>query len=182
MIGNLVAGQTGSGGAVLSSYESIATATGTGSSGTITFSSIPSTFKHLQIRIHQVTASGTNDINMTFNNDSAANYAVHYLYGNGTTASATGFTGMSFIKAAGINQAATTTIANGSIIDILDYASTSKNKTARIFEGIDKNGSGSVSVDSGLWLSTSAINRIDLTSSSNYATSTRIALYGIKEA
>ena len=34
---------------VASSFESIATATGTGSSGVITFSSIPSTYKHLQI-------------------------------------------------------------------------------------------------------------------------------------
>jgi hypothetical protein len=30
-------------------YESIASATGTGSSATITFSSIPSTYQHLQI-------------------------------------------------------------------------------------------------------------------------------------
>lgn len=182
MIGALVAGITGSGGASLSSYESIATATGTGSSGTITFSSIPSTFKHLQVRIHQITASGTNDINMTMNNDSAANYVVHYLYGTGAAASAAGFTAMNFIKAAGIYDTATTTQANVSIINILDYGSTTKNKTARIFEGVDKNGSGSVSVDSGLWLSTSAVNRLDFTSSSNYATTTTIALYGIKEA
>jgi len=33
------------------SYESIASATGTGSSNTITLSSIPSTYKHLQLRI-----------------------------------------------------------------------------------------------------------------------------------
>jgi len=182
MIGALVAGQVGSGGASLSSYESIATATGTGSSGTITFSSIPSTFKHLQIRIHQVTASGTNDINMTFNNDSAANYAVHYLYGTGTTASALGATAVGFIKAAGVNNTATTTIPDVSIIDILDYASTTKNKTARVFEGTDQNGSGSVAIVSGLWLNTSAINRLDFVSASNYATTTRIALYGIKEA
>lgn len=182
MIGALVAGITGSGGASLSSYESIATATGTGSSGTITFSSIPSTFKHLQVRIHQITASGSNDINLTMNNDTGANYAVHYLYGTGSSVSATGFIGMTFIKAAGVYDTATTTQANVSIVDILDYVSTTKNKTARIIEGVDKNGTGSISIDSGLWLNTAAINRLDFTSGSNFATTTRIALYGIKEA
>jgi len=182
MIGALVAGITGSGGASLSSYESIATATGTGSSGTISFTSIPSSFKHLQIRIFQITASGTNDINMTFNNDSAANYSVHYLYANGSVPASLGATGIGFIKATGINQTATTTIADVSVIDILDYTNTSKYKTARVLEGIDLNGSGSVSLASGMWLNTAVISRLDFTSSSNYATTTRIALYGIKDA
>ena len=46
-----------------SSFESIATVSGTGSSGTITFSSIPATYKHLQIRY----IGKTNDVKFRFN-------------------------------------------------------------------------------------------------------------------
>ena len=45
---------------VPSSYESIASATGTGSSGTITFSSIPSTYQSLQLRVSCINTTGDN--------------------------------------------------------------------------------------------------------------------------
>lgn len=185
MIGNLVAGMTGSGGAVLSSYESIATATGTGSSGTITFSSIPSTFKHLQVRVHAIATaySGTGGY-VRFNGDTATNYAYHYLSGTGASVLAGGVATQSSMQvlmnnAVGLHN----TSGNAAIIDVLDYVSTSKNKTLRVLEGVDINGNGDIAINSGVWLSTSAINSLTLyLGSGSFATSTTIALYGIKEA
>ena len=73
------------------SYESIASATGTGSSGTITFSSIPGTYQHLQIRINSRNDSTDGaTTTMRFNGDTGSNYARHYLYGDGATVSASG--------------------------------------------------------------------------------------------
>ena len=59
------------------SFDSIASATGTGSSGTITFSSIPQTYKHLQIRgigrLDVVTGGVSTRIRL--NGDTTSNYA-----------------------------------------------------------------------------------------------------------
>lgn len=191
MIGALVAGITGSGGASLSSYESIATATGTGSNSSVTFSSIPSTYKHLQIRIlarntNAGTSFSTGKISLN-GNTTTADYAFHELYGDGATAAAYGVT--SYLPQFFVAQNGNTSgIMSTAIVDILDYGSTTKNKTIRIFQGFDKNGTGGyIEIASGLWIQTTAISSISLyaagTSTSTYfTTDTIIALYGIKEA
>jgi hypothetical protein len=168
-------------------FESIASATGTGSSNTITFSSIPSTYQSLQIRaIARNTVSSGNAIssfNIQLNNDSTlANYTTHGLYGNGTTASAYGVTSSYTSGAMALNGVAADTMAVN-IIDIQDYASTTRNKTIRSLKGGDTNGGGNVELASGLYISTSAITSISFIASANsFATSTTFALYGIKGA
>jgi hypothetical protein len=160
------------------SYESIASASGTGSSGTISFTSIPSTFTHLQLRVYGgVATTATTSSNLLFNNDStAANYATHFLYGNGTSAVAGGGTSTQYgIYVNGISSSPSATI-----IDILDYTNTNKNKVSRSLNGYDANGSGNVNILSGLWLSTAAINRLDIVASQNWGTYSKFALYGIK--
>lgn len=186
MIGALVAGITGSGGASLSSYESIATATGTGSSTTINFNSIPSGFKHLQIRgiVQEVGTGTTGVLRVRFNSDTGSNYAYHTLSGDGATATASGNATVTFMNVANTSRNSSYADTLGSfVIDILDYGSTSKYKTLRSTYGVDLNGSGISGIQSGLWQSTSAITSIDLYAASlNLSTKSTIALYGIKEA
>ena len=56
-----------------------------------------------------------------------------------------------------------------------------KYKTVRSLEGYDTNGGGKVELRSGLWMSTSAVNQIELTLSSNsFEQYSQFALYGIK--
>ena len=167
-------------------YKSIATANGTGSSTTISFTSIPSTYTHLQIRgfVHSTRTVGTDaGITMTVNSDSASNYSWHRLSGDGATASAS----------AGISQTAfyndDITADNGNsstyaafIVDIFDYANTNKYKTLRSLHGFDKNGSGQVKILSGNWRSTSAISSISFVTDTAFTTASRIALYGIRSA
>ena len=181
MIGALVAGQVGSGGAVLSSYESIATVTASGSVSTLSFTSIPSGFKHLQIRGMNRTAAG-GGVNLQINSDTGSNYAQHRLEGSGTAASAAGFASQTSVPVSSNTTAADT--MSVTIIDILDYGSTTKNKTLRVLRGFDANGTGTIIVGSGLWMSTAAITSIQLvnSSSNNFDSTTTFALYGIKEA
>jgi len=181
MIGALVAGITGAGGAVASSYESIATATGTGSSGTISFTTIPSGFKHLEIRAIVSDVSEYSP-NLQFNSDTGNNYAIHQLYGDGTSAAAAGTANFNKINL-GSGARGTNNVA-AFVCQILDYSSTSKNKTVRSFTGWDSNNTypGYVGIHSGVWLSTSAVTRIDVIMGGNFSTQTQIALYGIKEA
>lgn len=158
-------------------FESIATATGTGSSGTITFSSIPSTFKHLQIRFTAFTSAAIN-INVRFNSDNGANYAYHQLVGDGASVSSAGVAS-SVVMYGGY---ATSSQYGVGIIDLLDYASTNKNKTMRSLHGSDANGSGLILLRSGLWQNTNAITSIELISTSgNFTTASTFSLYGIKE-
>lgn len=156
------------------SYESIATATPSGSL-IVTFSSIPSTYKHLQLRCFYKTTGSANNPTLNLNNDSAANYNGHWLFGTGTSAGAS-------------TQGSTTTIAGGwsdptywgaAIYDILDYTNTNKYKTVRYLAGTDLNGGGYVYLASGLWMNTSAINRLDF-SAGTMPAGTSIALYGVK--
>ena len=75
-----------------SSYESIASATGSGST-VITFSSIPSTYSHLQLRcIYKTTGTTANWVyaTITLNNDATNNYTEHVLSGDGTSVTSTG--------------------------------------------------------------------------------------------
>jgi hypothetical protein len=169
------------------SYESIATLSGNGSSGTLSFTSIPSTYKHLQLRgiVREGSGGGSNDtfLGLQFNGDTASNYALHYIYGDGTSVSANGAGSLTrTYSGLGAQNSAPTYVVSPLIIDILDYQNANKNKTVRILSGFDKNGSGSFVFISGLWANTSAINRVDVFSkdSQSLSTLTTVALYGIK--
>lgn len=171
------------------SFESIATATGTGSADTITFSSIPSTFQHLQIRgITRNTTSGIRaDFGVRLNGDTGNNYAYHIVTGNGSSASAFG-TGSSNNMFVGWTPASSVSsdIVGATIIDILDYTSTIKYKTIRTISGSDFNlgtTDSAIRLSSGLWMNTSAISSVTLRAPfGSWGTKTTFALYGIKGA
>jgi hypothetical protein len=161
-------------------FESIASQTLTTTASSITFSSIPGTYQHLQVRILAAGASGgTPGINWQFNSDTGTNYSYHLLRGDGTSASAVG--GASNNEGLGSLAGPGSSIFGTMILDIHDYASTTKNKTARAFGGADENGSGNIRLCSSVWLSTSAITSITIkTSSGSFIANSSFALYGIK--
>lgn len=166
-------------------FDSIATASGTGSSPTISFSSIPSTYRHLQIRaIARTTelSTGFAYLTMNFNGVSTSDYAQHKLIGDGSAASATGVGFQTSIEIGNcVKNSEPANILGVTIIDIHDYASTTKNKTVRSISGWDTNGSGRMMLLSGLFVNTTAITSITLQNSSgNFTTSSVFALYGIK--
>ena len=164
-----------------SSFESIATTTvGAGGQATITFSSIPATFKHLQIRGILRTASDQSVL-LTFNSSSST-YKNHYLEGNGSSVSAGAETN-SGIALYGLSVS-NANIFGGFIWDILDYADTNKNKVLRALQGYDRNGSGYLDFDSGLWVNTSAITSVTIvpTGGTTFQQYSHFALYGIKGA
>jgi len=166
------------------SYESIATATVATTGQNVTFSSIPSTYKSLQIRM-RVLGNDASVVGLRFNGDSTSNYNWHGLSGDGSSASASTAFNYTFANSIfAITQGTTTTDWPVGIIDIHDYESSTKNKTIRSFGGYDLNGSGQVRISSGLWMSTDTITDIEIrpqTGNGFYVGST-FALYGIKGA
>ena len=154
----------------------------TPTSGTsVTFSSIPSTYKNLQLRMKVNTSSTGDTIYIRLNGDTGTNYTRHYLQGNGTTATAVGNTGRSYMQVGGWStNTANTTISCCIISDLIDYANTSKYKTLRTSSGIDKNGTGDMVLASNLWISTAAVSSITVALDTNsFASGTSIALYGM---
>jgi len=166
----------------LSSYESISTVTvGSGGSATITFSSIPATYKHLQIRGSLLNASDVGLIRFN-GNSTAGNYVEHGSRGDGATASAYAQT------SSRTSIQMSTAVSNATspytfIYDVLDYTSTTKNKTVRLLNGFDTNGAGQISFISGLFFPTTiaAITSTSITAGSGtFAQNSIVALYGIK--
>lgn len=167
-------------------YDSLATVTvPSGGLASITFAGIPNTYKHLQIRfLTRSTRSATSsNIYIGFNGDTTTgNYYGHMIEGNGSSASAAAKIGSTTSFMSATSAASNTSgIFSGGVIDILDYANTSKNKTSRGLSGYDANGSGLIYLASGLWMNTAAINSVEITDPlGNFAQNSQFALYGVK--
>jgi hypothetical protein len=168
-------------------YDSIATTTvGAGGASSVTFSSIPATYTHLQVRYigRDNRASASDDLMFRFNSDSTTgNYNSHRLIGDGSSASADRVTGFAGTLSAFVTGAtAGASMFGAGVTDILDYANTNKYKTTRSIGGNDQNGSGFVSFISGLWMSTSAITNIEIIplNGTLFSQYSQFALFGIR--
>jgi hypothetical protein len=166
------------------SYYSIATTTvGSGGASSITFSSIPSTYTNLQLRILARETGGTSNQSVTFqfNSDTGNNYSVHRLTASGSGVAPDGAASISVIYNGSFpTTSETANLFGAGIFDILDYTNTNKNKTLRSIAGYDNNGTGWVYFCSGAWYNTSAINSITIAGTTGFAQYSSFALYGVK--
>jgi len=185
--GHLFSGPTGA-------FDALGSVTvGSGGLSSITFSAIPQTYTHLQIRANVQTNRSTYGIDegyLTFNGDNgSSSYAYHFIYGDGSSATASASPSVSHI-ATGSGNFGTSTggTFGGFVCDILDYASTNKNKTVRMLGGADLNGTvgglgARTNLASGLWMNnTTGISSLTLTpvNSSLFTQYSNFSLYGIR--
>jgi hypothetical protein len=156
-------------------YDLISTQVLGSSAASVTFSSIPQTYRHLQIRYVYQPVSGNATLQARFNSDASSVYNTHQLGGGGSSVFSAYSTGTEISQLGYANSL--TGYEGFGVIDILDYANTSKNTTTRAFRGrID-----GVVLASGLWRNTAAVTSIFLnTDSSTFNTNSRFSLYGIK--
>lgn len=178
------------------SFESIATVTvGSGGAANVEFTSIGTDWTHLQLRFiarANRATYGADTVRLTFNGDTASNYAFHKLLGDGSSAYASSGANQSYIQfgdCVGTNNGPGTGNVGNAVVDILDYKNTNKFKTMRALAGVDVNGTvagfgGVVGLTSGLWRSTNAITSIKLTVETgiNFEQYSHFALYGCKSA
>jgi hypothetical protein len=167
-------------------YDSIATTTvGSGGAASITFSSIPQTYTHLQIRGF-TRSPDASYITAQFNADTGSNYSTHYIYAEpGTVVGGATANDSKFYVSRSNYFASTSTMFGAGICDILDYANTNKYKTTRTLTGNDTNGTagGVILYASGSWRNTAAVTSILIyPTSGNFSQYTQFALYGIKGA
>ena len=157
-------------------YEPIATATGTGSSDTVTFSTISGTYTDLIVVCStKVTSGGITSLGVRFNSDTGNNYSYTLLQGDGSTA---------------VSQRQSNTdqliwgITNGgeqtiSILHIQNYSNATTYKTAL---GRGNSAGALVRASVGLWRNTNAITSVSILAAVNFATTSNFTLYGIKAA
>ena len=123
---------------------------------------------------------------VNFNSDTGANYSTHTLEGS-SSAAASAATNTTFATTGTIPSSAAPNIFGATVVDILDYANTSKNKTTRSLNGFSLNGlvsgyGGFIQLVSSNWRSTNAITSMTFTMlrGSNFIQYSSFALYGIK--
>jgi hypothetical protein len=167
-------------------YDSLATVTLSTAASTITFSGIPTGYKHLQIiglARNTSASAGDDDVLMKLNGDTGSNYSIHYFASNGSAAVSANVGTRSDPRAGlSIGGGNTATLFAPTIIDILDYSNVNKYTTFKSMGTTDNNSSGETRLGSGLWQNTTAVTSISLTNSSasNFAINTSYSLYGIK--
>ena len=166
---------------ITSSYESIATVTvGSGGASDVTFSSIPSTYTHLQIRaLHKNSGAGYG-FDVQLNGDTTSGrYTIHSILGDSSSMSTASNGSTSFGR-----FYSTSTQWGTAIIDILDYTNTNKKRTVRGVCGYDSNGSGVLSLSSFLYTQTTAVSSIKCfpAGGNTWSQYSKFALYGIKGA
>jgi hypothetical protein len=157
-------------------------------SNTAAFTNIPQTYKHLQIRM-SLRGIGTAAVNdfcfIRFNDDFGTNYHSHWFegYGNGTfsTSNNNNLNFMYLGAASSIRDSNTPNLFATQIIDILDYTSTTKFKTVKMFYGFDRGTEGVVGIAGGTWRNTAAITNIPGVGNANVFqfAGSQIDLYGV---
>ena len=176
-------------------WESIASYNG-GATSAITFSSIPSTFKSLRLvtRLRdQRTSAPYSSSALTFNGGPTGSaYGYDWIFGDERSGSpfedsSSATSSFPLATAGASGYISTGSVYAYSIIDIFDYANTSKTTNIKGFTGYIDPSNGYVIPSQvafmmgGVWNSTSVVNSIVLTPANpNYAGSVRASLYGLK--
>jgi len=163
-------------------YDSIATTTLSTATASVAFSSIPQTYKHLQVRMFTRTSLAATTVDTYVKINTGTSYYYHYLYGSGASVAAGSGSIATLLSGRSTGSTANANAFAVSIIDILDYSDTTKNKTIRVLNGDENNGNGNVFFFSGVALATTAISTLTFTAetASNYVQYSHFALYGIK--
>lgn len=158
-----------------STYDLIASNVLGSSAASVTFSSIPATYRDLVLVCHFKGALGNVTANITLNNDTNSNYSVVTMSADGSTTNSLAATvnRISFEYAG----ASSTNFLLGTM-HLMDYSATDKHKTALVRNG---NAAVGISANATRWASTSAVSSMQINASSvnNFAAGSSFYLYGI---
>lgn len=155
------------------SYVALANITLGSSASSVTFSSIPATFRDLVLVIKDLSVAPTNgSVRIRFNGDTTdANYSRVIMFGSGSTGTSGATNGHLFYDLY-------ETQGQPTLVNIMDYSATDKHKTVLTrWSGTDSY----VVAGAHRWANTAAINTIAIVPNGfNFASTSTFALYGIR--
>ena len=159
------------------SFESIASYS-LASNGTVTFSSIPQNYKILQVRFHGASQDHYTHMKTNLGNGTWSMGPRNLTSSLGINISAGYSDGGFYLNNGGLSV----TYRGSMITEFIDYASTSKTKTAVNWYGTQTGSASQNNMLAMLWDSTAAINSITISSDGPYVlnSGTVVGLYGIK--
>ena len=161
-------------------YDCIATTTLSSAQSSVTFSSISGSYTDLVLVGNLQLSSSGQSMLYQFNGDTASNYSLTILKGNGTSATSDRRSNINYQLAAGWDAGLPTSSSFAiGIVNIQNYSNTTTNKTS-IARGSNAAG-GDVTATVNLWRNTAAITSITVyTVSGNINTGSTFTLYAIK--
>jgi hypothetical protein len=155
-------------------YDLIASNVLTTNVSSVTFSSLPSTYRDLVLVIRSNTSNNGNP-RIRFNSDTGSNYSQVRMTGNGSTATSATSTTFAGIITGDFAYAGS---SSSYIVQIMDYSATDKHKTvlSRANES-----AGAVEAIAGRWANTAAVTTltIDEFSGGTFSSGGTFYLYGI---
>ena len=159
-----------------STYTPIATTTLGSTATSYTFSSIPATYTDL-VLVYSGNQASQDNFSLQFNSDTASNYSVTTMYGNGSVASSQRFSSASSIYGPILDA----TTQSNLVAQIPNYSNATTYKTI-VMRGDSTSFRTTATV--GLWRSISAITTIkcQTLSGGNFNIGSTFSLYGIAAA
>jgi hypothetical protein len=166
-------------------FTKIASVTvGSGGAASIDFTSIPSTYTDLCMKVSLRNATSFRNVTINFNN-SSANFTLRFLRGDGTNTFSGTYTDFGFnsFGYAPLDGTDTTNTFNNAELYIPNYASANF-KSSNLDLVTENNGSlAQAYMQAGLWSQTTAINRLTIAPfSGNFVQYSTATLYGIKNS
>jgi hypothetical protein len=156
-------------------YTALATVTLGASASSVTFSSIPATYRDL-ILVHNGTSSNAsvNTVLARLNADTGSNFFQVAMNGDGSSTSSFTFTGTGV--SAGFTRSTELSV---NITQIMDYSATDKHKTA--LSRHNNSAVGAVRAAATRWANTAAVSSIVLVidTGATFSSGTTFSLYGV---
>lgn len=156
-------------------YDCIATTTLSTATASVTFSSISGSYTDLVLVMNILPLNDNDNLGLRFNSDSATNYSLTQVTGNGSSAASNRNTSTNRLQAGAIYNASITT----HLFHLMNYSNSTTYKSMLYRYG---NASYTTVGGVGLWRSTSAITDIEIVvnGGSNLSASSTFSLFGIK--
>ena len=174
------------GAAAGSDFELIGTVVLSANQANVNFTSIPQTYRHLQLRGVVKGSWSSDGDNIAFRLNGTNADITHGLSSSGARNNTLSSfsTGGSWVVFGTGNSSGAVNSFGAFIVDILDYGQTTKNKTIKALSGYETQDPGAlrVGLTSSLRVSTAAVTSIQIASanSPNLVAGSRFSLYGMK--
>jgi hypothetical protein len=159
-------------------YTPLATLTLTGGDSSITFASIPNTYRDLIIVCNFQMSGVSSATRLQVNLDGGANYNGVGMVGNGSAASSGSESGQTSARIFGASLGPSNTFNNLGIIQLFDYATTDRHKTVLTRYGASTT---DIQAQASRWASTAAINSVTIFDvlGQTYQAGSTFSLYGV---
>lgn len=157
-------------------YTPLATITLGSTTSTVTFSSIPATYRDLVLVVANMSATAANTFYLQANGDTASNYSWEVTWGSGSTTGSDALTNNGALLGGYIGLSTST--GQTTLVQLMDYSATNKHKT---FLSRHSNSAGEVAMSASRWANTTAINSITLKvlPSGSFNSGATFSLFGV---